>query len=131
VLDPLPCSIEVEGRPLAPRAFSLVCAAVVRDLGLHMRVTYRAGEDPGRIHLVASPLSSRELGPQAPRVLAGKPIRGAGHFDDLVSDFAVRFPEPTSPGPYVLDGEMLRAKIVRVRPGPRLRVVDLGGALRG
>jgi diacylglycerol kinase (ATP) len=128
VLDPLPCSIEVEGRLLEPRAWSLVCAAVVRDLGLHMQVTYRAGEDPGRVHLVASPLSSRELGPRAPRVLAGKSIGGEHHFDDLVRDFAVRFPEPASTGPYVLDGEMLRAKIVRVRPGPRIRVVDLHGA---
>jgi diacylglycerol kinase (ATP) len=130
VLDPLPCLIEVEGRVLEPRAWSLVCAAVVRDLGIHMQVNYRAGEDPGRIHLVASPLSSRALGPRAPLVLAGKPIGGEGHFDDLVRDFAVRFPEPTSPGPYVLDGEMLRAKIVRVRPGPRIRVVDLHEPLR-
>lgn len=125
VLDPLPCSIEVEGRPLAPSAWSLVCAAVVRDLGIHMQVTYRAGEDPARIHLVASPLSSRALGPRAPLVLAGKRIGGEGHFDDLVRGFAIRFPDPAPDGPYVLDGDMLRAKVVRVRPGPRIRVVDL------
>jgi diacylglycerol kinase family enzyme len=85
VLDPLPCSIEVEGRRLAPDAWSLVCAAVVRDLGIHMLVTYRAGEDPGRPHLVASPLPSRRLGPRAPLVLAGRCIGGRGHFADLAS----------------------------------------------
>ena len=41
VLDPLPCEIEVEGRALAPPAWSLVCSSVVRDLGLHMLVNYR------------------------------------------------------------------------------------------
>jgi hypothetical protein len=129
VLDPLPCVIEVEGRPLAPRAWSLICASVVPDLGIRMRVTYRAGEDPERIHLVASPLSSRALGPRAPLVLAGKRIGGEGHFDDLVRGFAVRFPEGTADGPYVLDGDMLRAKVVRVEPGPRIHVVDLRATL--
>jgi diacylglycerol kinase family enzyme len=43
VLDPLPLTIEVDGRMLPPEAWSLVCAAVVRDLGIHMLVTYRAG----------------------------------------------------------------------------------------
>jgi diacylglycerol kinase (ATP) len=122
VLDPMPCTIEVEGRALDPKAFSLVCAAVVKDLGLHMEVTYRAGEDPMRPHLVASPLSARQLGPRAPLVLAGKRIGGAGHFDDLVSDFAVRFPDGAA-GTYVLDGDMLRADVVRVSAGPVLRVV--------
>ena len=122
VLDPLPCSIEVEGRPLAPGAWSLVCAAVVRDLGIHMLVTYRAGEDPGRPHLVASPLSSGQLGPRAPLVLAGRRIGGRGHFDDLARDFVVRFPE--GPGPYVLDGDVLRAASVRVSAGPMIRVAS-------
>ncbi|APR85757.1 DAG-kinase catalytic domain protein [Minicystis rosea] len=120
VLDPMPCSIEVEGRKLDPSAWSLVCAAVVRDLGIHMLVTYRAGEDPSRLHLVASPLSSRALGPRAPLVLAGRSIGGRGHFDDLVRDFVVRFP---TVGPYVLDGDVLRAESVRVAPGPKIEVV--------
>lgn len=120
VLDPLPCSLSVEGRALEPPAWSLICAAVVRDLGIHMRVTYRAGEDLERPHLVASPLSSRELGPRAPLVLAGRRIGGPGHFDDLVRDFAIRFdPE----GPFVLDGDILRAEEVRVSAGPPIDVI--------
>jgi diacylglycerol kinase (ATP) len=121
VLDPMPCTIEVEGRRLSPSAWSLVCAAVVRDLGIHMLVTHRAAEDPDRPHLVASPLSSRALGPRAPLVLAGKRIGGRGHFDDLVRDFVVRFP---GRGAYVLDGDVLHAERVRVSAGPVLRVVE-------
>jgi hypothetical protein len=120
VLDPMPCTIEVEGRRLEPEAWSLVCASVVRDLGIHMLVTYRAAEDPARPHLVASPLRSRALGPRAPLVLAGKRIGGEGHFDDLVRDFVLRFP---AEGAYVLDGDVLRADDVRVSAGPVLQIV--------
>jgi hypothetical protein len=129
VLDPLPCSIEVEGRKLGPEAWSLVCAAVVADLGLHMRVTYRAAEDPARPHLVASPLAGRQLGPRAPLVLAGQRIGGPGHFDDLAREFVVRFPGDA--GPYVLDGDVLRAAAVRVSAGPVIRVVDAPGGHGG
>jgi diacylglycerol kinase (ATP) len=120
VLDPLPCTIEVEGRRLGPEAWSLVCAAVVRDLGIHMLVTYRAGEDPARPHLVASPLPSSQLGPRAPLVLAGRSIGGRDHFDDLVRGFTVRF--PPGGGPYVLDGDVLRTDEVRVAAGPAIHV---------
>jgi len=123
VLEPMPCSIEVEGRRLGPEAWSLVCAAVVRDLGIHMLVTYRAGEDPARVHLVASPLPTRSLGPRAPLVLAGKTIGGRGHFDDLVREFTVRFP---GHGPIVLDGDVLVTEVARVSAGPLIRVIDLG-----
>jgi diacylglycerol kinase (ATP) len=123
ILDPLPCTVEAEGRRLAPEAWSLVCASVVPDLGIHMMVTYRAGEDLARPHLVASALPPRALGPRAPLVLLGKRIGGEGHFDDLVESFVVRFPEAgDGRGPYVLDGDMLRAAAVEVTAGPPVDV---------
>jgi diacylglycerol kinase family enzyme len=122
VLEPLACTITVDGHELAPKAWSLVCASVVRNLGIHMIVTHRAAEDPERPHLVASALSPRNLGPRAPLVLAGRPIGGHDHFDDLVRAFTVRFPRE---GPYVLDGDVLRAEEVRVTAGPRIAVVAL------
>ncbi|MDI1481923.1 diacylglycerol kinase family protein [Polyangium sp. y55x31] len=122
VLTPMPCTIEVDGRRLASDRWSLVCASVVRDLGIGMRVNYRAGEDLHRPHLVASPLPPRSLGPRAPLVLLGKSIGGAGSFDDLARSFVVRFsPE----GPYVLDGDVLRASEVTVSAGPPIDVVTL------
>jgi diacylglycerol kinase family enzyme len=120
VLEPMPCTLTVDGSELAPRAYSLVVCAVVRDLGLHLLVTHRAGEDPERPHLVASPLATRALGPQAPRVLAGKPLVGDGNFDSLVERFTLQFPDDD--GPYVLDGDVFRAREVSVTAGPRIRV---------
>ncbi len=121
VLEPLPCSVSVEGRELEPSGYSLIMSSVVKNLGLHMLVNYRAGEDPERPHLVASPLGTRQLGPQAPRVLMGRPLVGPGIFDDLVESFTVRFPDDD--GPYVLDGDVLRTHEVTVSAGPRIRVI--------
>lgn len=126
VLDPLPCTLEVDGAAIAPRAWSLVCAAVVRDLGLGMRVTYRAGEDPGRVHLVAHALPPRTLGPRVGRVLAGRGIAdpGEGGFDGLTRSFTIRFDAmPGGEGPWVLDGDRLTSSRVDVTPGPVLQVV--------
>ncbi len=121
VLDPLPCGVEVDGRPLRPSAWSLVCAAVVRDLGLGMRVTYRAGEDPGRVHLVAHALSPRALGPRVGRVLAGRSIADPGEegFDGLTRSFSIRF---EGEGPWVLDGDRFQSSRIDVTPGPTLRI---------
>jgi len=120
VLEPMPLQLELDGLVAAPKAWSLVCAATVPNLGIGMRVTYRAEEDPSRIHLVASPLRPGRLGPRAPFVLAGRSIGGAGHVDELVPSFTITFPES---GRYVLDGELLDAERLCVRPGPRLSVV--------
>jgi diacylglycerol kinase family enzyme len=121
VLEPLACRLIVDGEPLPDAAFSLIVSAVVRNLGLGMRVTHRAAEDPARPHLVATSLSTRQLGPQAPRVLMGKPLRGEGCFDDLVTGFELCFDD--HPGPWVLDGDVFFSERVSVSAGPRLRVV--------
>jgi diacylglycerol kinase family enzyme len=76
ILSPLPCHITADGASLGPSAYSLVVCSVLRDLGLHMLVTYRGGEDPSRPHLVASPLSPGALGPQWPLVALGKRLIG-------------------------------------------------------
>jgi diacylglycerol kinase (ATP) len=123
VLDPLPCAIEVEGRRLRPGAFSLVCSAVVRDLGLHMIVTHRAAEDPRRPHLVVNSLPSRRLGWRMPLVLAGRSIGGEDAFDDLAESFVVRFGGGAAEGPFVLDGDIFRASAVHVSAGPEIDVV--------
>jgi diacylglycerol kinase family enzyme len=130
ILAPIACCLEVDGSPLRPQKWSLVCASVLRDLGLHMHVTYRGGEDPFRPHLVASALLARDLGPRAPWVLAGRTIGGPEHFDDLASEFSVRFLRDEGPdlgdgieGPYVLDGDVFWANRLHVTAGPELRVV--------
>jgi diacylglycerol kinase family enzyme len=120
ILSPLPCRITADGKALAPEAYSLVLCSVLRDVGLHLLVTHRAGEDPARPHLVASPLRPFALGPQFPRVLLGRSLRGAGNFDDLVGSFDVEFADAN--GHYVLDGDSFHTARVTVSAGPVIHV---------
>jgi diacylglycerol kinase family enzyme len=121
ILTPLPCTIEVEGEQQPLTGVSLLCAAVVRDLGLGMKVCYRAGEDPERFHLVVSGLPPAKLGPRAPLVMMGRSIGGENHVDRLTSRLRVSF--PGRGGPYVLDGDTFRARSFEVTPGPIIPVV--------
>ena len=121
VLAPTPAELSIDGVRQEPRAWSLVVASVVKDLGLHMHVTYRAGERFDRFHTVASALDARALGPQMARVLAGRRLVGAHHVDTLAGEIALRFASPR--GAYILDGDPFVATDVRVTAGPALRVL--------
>jgi diacylglycerol kinase family enzyme len=119
ILEPVGCALEIDGERQPTSRISLLCASVVRDLGLGMKVCYLAEEQRERIHLVASSLRPHELGPRAPRVLAGRSIGGVGHIDRLVEHFALELETER----YVLDGDLLRASRIEVCPGPRVRIV--------
>lgn len=121
VLDPAPCEIEVDGEPAAFRRLSLLVASVVPNLGLGMRLTYRAGERLDRFHVVGTPLGPRVLGPQMPLVLAGRPLLGE-RVDTLATRISLRF--PPARGAYVLDGDLLRADRITVAAGPVVDVVS-------
>lgn len=122
VLTPQPCTITLDGAPAPFDRASLVCASVIRDLGLHMRLTYRAAERTDRFHVVATPAPPRTLGPQMPRVLAGRPLRDP-KIDTLATTLSLRF--PIGSGAYVLDGELLRRDHVEVTAGPVLRILAI------
>ena len=123
MLTPVPCTIDVDGERAPFDAASLVCASVVRDLGIGIRLLYRAGEAHDRFHVVATRLGPARLGPQLPLVLAGRPLIGGGRVDALARSLALGFPEGGDS--YVLDGELLRADRVTVTPGPVLRILSM------
>lgn len=120
VLAPVPCELSVDGRPAPFDRISLLCASVVADLGLRLRLTYRAGTELGRFHLVATPLGPRALGPQMPLVLAGRPLLGP-RVDALTAAVELRFAR--GEGAYILDGDLFRADAITLTPGPELRVL--------
>ena len=122
VLTPVPCILEVDGVRTKEDKASLVCASVVRDLGIGMRLLYRAAEETERFHVVATPLGPTRLGPQMPLVLAGRPLLGAGNVDTLARTLELRF---EGGGAYVLDGELLRTDRVVVTAGPVLRILSV------
>ena len=117
---PVPLALRADGQPLALASARLLCAATVADLGLGMRLAYRAGAEPGRFHVIASGLSTPRLALQLPRVLAGRPLRGAPHLDLTAARLEVRFERPE---PYTLDGDLFEAEALAIESGPRLRMV--------
>ncbi len=125
VLEPIPCDVFVDGAHLPWRGSTLIVASVIDDLGMGMRVTFRAGEDPARPHAVVSGLAPRTLGPRMFRVLRGRTIGEAGepHFDGLVGALRVEF--PGDGGPFVVDGDVRRARSVEVTAGPVVRLLRL------
>jgi diacylglycerol kinase family enzyme len=122
MLERTPCALTVDGAEQGNRAWSLVLASVLRDVGLHLRATYRAGEDPDRFHVVASGLPPQSLGLRVPRVFAGRPLGGSPHVDALARSLAVDF--GSLDAAYVLDGDVFRAASVTVEPGPSIAVVS-------
>jgi diacylglycerol kinase family enzyme len=124
VLTPVPCTLDVDGERTSIDAASLVCASVVRDLGIGMKLLYRAAEENERFHVVATRLGPARLGPQMPLVLAGRPLIGDGRVDTLAKDLSLGFAENGGDS-YVLDGELLHADRVDVAAGPVLRVLSV------
>ena len=129
VLAPMPCTIDVDGRRADGDAFSLAVSSVLRDVGLGIRVTYRAGERDDRIHFVASRGRPAELASLLPRTLMGRGFDRPDDLDVLAAEVVVTGKDGVLP--YILDGDTLRSDHVRLSVGRRLRVADLSRAIAG
>lgn len=119
LFSPEELSLLVDGEVIPAQPYRLLVAAVVQDVGIGMRVTWRAGTAPRRFHLVASGLSTPAMALQLPRVLSGRPLRGQPHLDRLAEAAHLRF---TAPQSYTLDGDLFRAAEVSLAAGPRIRI---------
>ncbi len=118
---PTPMEIVIDGKSdhtvIAPR---YVVAATIADVGLGMRVAWRAGSLPGRMHLIASELSTANMALQLHKTISGRPLTGERHLDRLASQVELRFAEPQV---YTLDGELYTARTVSIGMGPRLQIL--------
>lgn len=123
ILTPVPCSLEIDGEPTRLDRTSLFCASVVPDMGLGLKVLHRAAEEEERFHVVATPLGPSLLGPQLPLVWAARPLVSVGptrNVDTLARHVVLRFDSDRAA--YVLDGELLHAREIRVTAGPVISV---------
>jgi diacylglycerol kinase (ATP) len=114
-----PTNVEIVADELRARGRSnLILATSVRDVGLGLRVGYRAGRDAGRFHALALAAKRRDLWISLWPALRGRPLPMASSLDALARRLEITFPGPT---PYLVDGEMCRGTTVRVEVGPRVR----------
>lgn len=123
ILSPMPLRICVDGEPLDGDAFSLAVCAVHESVGLGIKVTYRAHEDPARIHLVASRGTVPQLARAAHRTLLGARL-GEHTHDLLAKHIEVELLEQPH-GAYVMDGDTFYASRLTLSPGPLLHIVSL------
>lgn len=124
VLSPISAELWIDGARAPGTGWSLAVSSVLRDVGLGIRVTYRAGEDPERIHFVASSASPRGLAAAFPSTFLGRSMGDAATVDALAREVRVRFGDPDG-GPWVLDGDTFRTTELTLSAGPRLDVVTL------
>jgi hypothetical protein len=120
LMQPLYGRVSVDGNEILPRQFSLIVSSVFKDVGLGIQVTYRAGNEHGRIALVTSSLPARRLGPQFWRVLTARPLVDPEGINALVREWSLQFAQPS---PIIVDGNRFSARTLRVRPGPTWSVL--------
>ncbi|MCA9670106.1 MAG: hypothetical protein KC503_31135 [Myxococcales bacterium] len=120
---PAALRIRADGEPLeAPAGYSLVVGSTVRDIGLGLKVTYRGDERPDRLHLVASGVSAAELTKSYHRGFLARALSTAPeHHDRLVERVEIEV-EGEHDEPYMLDGELGRARALELCIGPRVEV---------
>ncbi|MCS6899150.1 MAG: diacylglycerol kinase family protein [Myxococcales bacterium] len=120
VLASSPMRLTLDGQPVSKEYYSLAVTSVHRSVGLGIQVTYRAGEQPDRLHLVASYATPWQLGLQSPRVLLGKPLSRATTVDVLAQEIRVDF---LKEGASILDGDWLTARSLTLMVGPSLPAI--------
>lgn len=119
-LAKVPAALDVDGRALPESGYSLIVVSVLRDVGLGIKVAYRALERPDRVHVVASSATPTGLALAAHNTLMGRRLGGASTVDELVAKLGVSFPSPTR---VIVDGDTFETRAVTVTPGPRLKLV--------
>ena len=117
---PVVARLVLDGEPLALARFKLLVASTVPDVGIGMRVAWRAGEQPNRFHVVASALPVSAFARQVKRVLAGEPLAGQPHVDRLARSLTI---ELDGPQVYTLDGELFRSDKISISVGPRIWIL--------
>jgi hypothetical protein len=120
--------VRTDGVPPVRVELSLLVAATVRSVGLGFRPSYRAGEQPGRFHLVASGLGPADLALRAHRCWAGRPLEPsttspAIHLDRLSQRAELVALDADAPLTYVFDGDSYTDHRLELTAGPRLALI--------
>jgi len=121
ILRPTAATVVCDRKRLRLRAFNLIYASAVADIGLGLRPTYRAGRIPGRLQLLAGQITAAQLLWRLPRLYHGEPLALPSLHDVDARHVRVEFHRPTA---YMVDGDILEAvRVLDLRVGPRLDII--------
>jgi diacylglycerol kinase family enzyme len=118
IFEPMKAKITVDGEVLPHDSWTLLVAATLMNVGLNIRITYRAMERPGHFQLIASGLPPSRLARQFHKTFLARPLEGENHFDRLCREVTIEFCEDQE---YILDGEFFSAERVVLKIGPQVR----------
>lgn len=119
IFKPVEARILVDGQPLPNQRWTLLVASTLMNVGLQIRITYRAMERQGCFHLVASGLPPFHLARQFHKAFLARPLEGDSHFDRVAREVELAFDRPES---FTIDGDLFQASRVVVQAGPRIRL---------
>lgn len=116
---PFAAELDVEGRCVEQRHFTVIAAAGVRHIGLGFAPFYSAGSDPERIHLATTSASAGRLVRDLPALRAGRAVDSLAHFP--CRNATLRLAAPLA---WSLDAELFPpAREIAIGAGPALRIL--------
>lgn len=117
-----PSKITLDGLSIDMPECKVALAATIREMGISARLTYRAYEKPGYVHLRALSISPFQVVPRLLHLFRG--WRVGGVMDELAREIVI---ETAGNPPYTIDGELYRdTNIFRVSQGPIVNVIREG-----
>lgn len=121
VLRRVEASVDSDGVRVPFETFSVLYASTIADIGLGFRPTYRAGERPDRFHLLAGPVTAKELLRVLGRIRRGVPTGSPHLADRLAQRVRIEFARPE---PYMVDGDVLEStERLSIEAGPTIEIV--------
>ena len=119
---PCPSKFIIDGRTVDMPECKVALAASIMELGLGARLTYRAYEKPGYVHLRALSISPFHVVPRLLHLFRG--WRVSGVMDELAREIII---ETGGNHPYTIDGELYKdTNIFRISQGPIINIIREG-----
>lgn len=120
IADPIRCRVSVDGVAWPEADYLTIGAATVPQLGLGFTPFYRCREDLDRFQIIGFRGTKLQFIQNMPRLLKGRATTSRVTHEALATEARVtQLPGPTL---YTIDGEVLSAETLHIRPGPRVQV---------
>jgi diacylglycerol kinase family enzyme len=116
---PFRAELEVDGKAVEQRHFTVIAGAAVRHIGLGFAPFHSAGSRPDRIHLATTGASAVQLVRDLPALRAGMRSRHIAHVGCAAADLRLDAPLAWS-----IDAELFPpARQLAIGAGPALRIL--------
>jgi diacylglycerol kinase family enzyme len=115
--------VVVDGKTLPYAQYTAVLAQTIENLGIGFKPMYRAFEQPGTFHLIATQMNAVKLVNHLPDVFFGRPMHHPETYDTVAKGMILR---PEKEILYTMDGDMYTTQgELTVGMGPTLEILKI------